>query len=448
MSLFRRNPHILCVNPWIHDFAAYDFWSKPLGLLKIASILRAHNFPVSYIDCLDRFHPRSNPADPAARYGRGPYLKTRIPKPSGLDDIPRNYSRYGIQKQWFEKDLRGISPPDIIFVTSLMTYWYPGVRETIEVIKTVYPDIPVVLGGIYATLCPMHAETHIGADRIHTGIGIQSIRDIISECCGFTFDYRFDPDDIDAIPLPAFDLQRKISYVAIQTAVGCPFGCAYCASRILNPGYRRRSPTEVVDEIRYWHTTYGVEDFILYDDAFLIDPESHAVPILETIIDHRLDIRFHTPNALHIRGITEKTAKLLHRSGFKTIRLGLETTAFENRDELDGKVNASEFERAALWLKKAGFRRNNLGAYLLAGLPGQSINDVAYSIGIVKKHDMTPVIAYYSPIPGTSMWDQATSVSRYDLNADPIFTNNAIFPCWPAFSWETLTRFKNLAGAY
>ena len=34
-------PHILLVNPWIHDFAAYDFWAKPLGLLSLAAILRA-----------------------------------------------------------------------------------------------------------------------------------------------------------------------------------------------------------------------------------------------------------------------------------------------------------------------------------------------------------------------------------------------------------------------
>ena len=40
-------PHILLVNPWIHDFAAYDFWAKPLGLLVLAALLRQHGFQVS-----------------------------------------------------------------------------------------------------------------------------------------------------------------------------------------------------------------------------------------------------------------------------------------------------------------------------------------------------------------------------------------------------------------
>ncbi|MDH3957783.1 MAG: cobalamin B12-binding domain-containing protein, partial [Desulfobacteraceae bacterium] len=45
-------PHILLINPWIHDFAAYDFWAKPMGLLILAALLRSQGVSVSYIDCL------------------------------------------------------------------------------------------------------------------------------------------------------------------------------------------------------------------------------------------------------------------------------------------------------------------------------------------------------------------------------------------------------------
>ena len=131
-------PHILLVNPWIHDFAAYDFWAKPMGLLSIAGLLRHHGIRVSYIDCLDRFHPRAPGTDPAARHGRGPYLKTRIAKPSGLNDVNRHYSRYGILPSWFVEDLSRLDTPDLVLVTSLMTYWYPGVQETIKQIKSVF----------------------------------------------------------------------------------------------------------------------------------------------------------------------------------------------------------------------------------------------------------------------------------------------------------------------
>lgn len=195
-------------------------------------------------------------------------------------------------------------------------------------------------------------------------------------------------------------------------------------------------------ELTHWHRRWGVSDFVLYDDAFLADPEGHAVPVLEAVVRSGLAVRFHTPNALHIRGITSETAQLMFRSGFATLRLGLESAEFENRD-LDRKVTAAEFERAVRWLKYAGFNNRQIGAYLLVGLPGQEPASVIRSIDTVKRAGITPVLAYYAPIPGTALWDQAASASRYDLAADPLYTNNAVLPCRrEPFDWRWLSALK------
>jgi len=440
-------PHILLINPWIHDFAAYDFWAKPIGLLSLASMLRCHGFNISYIDCLDRFHPQATPTDPYARFGRGPYLKTRIPKHPGLADIPRYFSRYGIRKAWLKEDLLTIEPPDLVLMTSMMTYWYPGVQETIAVVREVFPEVTIVLGGIYATLCREHARSHSGADRIETGAGEEYILERVGEHTGHLVSLKCNPSDLDAYPYPAFDLQRKISYVPLLTSKGCPFTCKYCASHFLNPKRMKRSPESVIDEIKYWYEKYKVEDFIFYDDALLVDAEEHAVPIFEGIINSGLNIRFHTPNAVHIRGISRETAQLMFRTGFKTLRLGLETASFDTRAELDAKVTAEEFKRAVICLKAAGFDQNMIGAYLLAGLPGQDMGSIENSINIVRQNNVTPVLAYYTPIPHTVLWPRAVASSRYDLESDPVFTNNAILPCQKEpFSWETLSYLKKLAG--
>ena len=117
----------------------------------------------------------------------------------------------------------------------------------------------------------------------------------------------------------------------------------------------RRSPDSVVDEIAHWHRGWGVTDFALYDDAFLSDGHGHAVPVLEAICRSGLPVRLHTPNALHVRGITEQTARLLLRAGVEAVRLGFETGDFEQRGELDDKVAPEEFERACACLRAAGF---------------------------------------------------------------------------------------------
>jgi len=440
-------PHILLVNPWIHDFAAYDFWAKPLGLLTLGGILREHGAKVSYLDCLDRFHPlAAAPSLPAARCGRGPYLKTPIEKPPGLADIPRTYCRYGILPEWFLQDLKALPPPDLVLITSMMTYWYPGVRETIERIKSVFPDVPVVLGGIYATLCTDHARSICGADRVVTGPGENAILPLVAEYTGWSPATRFDPQDLDSLPRPVLDLERRLVHVPVLTSLGCPFQCTYCASHRLQPHMRRRSPASIVEEMVFWHEQHGVRDFAFYDDALLVDAENHAIPILEKIIAAGMDIRLHTPNALHIREITLPLARRMARAGFHTIRLGLETTVFDHRETLDRKVTESEFMQAVGNLRAAGFRAEQVGAYLLAGLPGQTAGAVEASIGVVKSAGVTPVIAHYTPIPHTAMWPAAVAASRYDLEEDPIYANNAIFPCRSeAFSWEVLTRLKNLA---
>ena len=441
-------PHILLINPWIHDFAAYDFWAKPMGLLLIASLLRDHGISVSYMDCLDRFHPNAPKTNPAARHGRGPYLKTRIPKPAGLEDVPRYFSRYGIKPQWFETDLRRQRPPDLILVTSMMTYWYPGVRETIKVIRLVWPQTPIVLGGIYARLCPDHAQRYSGADHIEIDPVEKNLLSIVREFTGFSTTPAFDPDDLDSSPYPALDLQNQIGYVPLLTSRGCPFNCAYCASRFLEPRRMLRSPASVIEEIKFWHAKYGQREFILYDDAFLVDRERHSIPILEEIINANLKVRFHTPNAIHIRGITEQTAQLMRKAGFATMRLGLETVEFDRRLEFDKKVSEEEFKRAVNYLKKAGFEKKQVGAYLLAGLPGQDLASVEHSIDTVKQLGISPVLAHYTPIPHTALWPRAVAASRYDLESDPVFTNNAIIPCTKKpFVWDTLTRLKELAAA-
>ncbi|MGA1791166.1 MAG: radical SAM protein, partial [bacterium] len=55
--MHRSNAHLLLVNPWIYDFAAYDYWLQPLGLLSIAGLLRRNGFHLSFVDCLDRSNP-------------------------------------------------------------------------------------------------------------------------------------------------------------------------------------------------------------------------------------------------------------------------------------------------------------------------------------------------------------------------------------------------------
>ena len=71
---------VILINPWIYDFAAYDLWSKPLGLLYLASYLKKQNISTHVIDCMDPHDPEMSNRlfgnIPLRRkYGTGKYKK-------------------------------------------------------------------------------------------------------------------------------------------------------------------------------------------------------------------------------------------------------------------------------------------------------------------------------------------------------------------------------------
>ena len=137
----------------------------------------------------------------------------------------------------------------------------------------------------------------------------------------------------------------------------------------------------------------------------------------------------------------------MQRAGFETIRLGLETARSDNRPERNSKVSMEEFHQAIASLKAAGFQKYQIGVYLLVGLPGQSSEESIASIRTVKNNGVRPVLAHYTPIPHTALWPSAVAASRYDLESDPIFTNNAVFPCQKdSFSWESVAELKKHAA--
>ncbi len=114
----------------------------------------------------------------------------------------------------------------------------------------------------------------------------------------------------------------------------------------------------------------------------------------------------------------------------KPYGLDFETSDMTLHQFLDRKFSEGDFERAVQSLLKAGFAREQIGAYILAGLPGQSVGSVKDSVEFVNRAGAMPFLAEYSPIPHSPLWDKAVVSSQYDLVAEPLLHNNTLLPCW------------------
>ncbi len=425
---------LLLINPWICDFAAYSFWIEPIGFLTIASFLREAGYEVSYIDCLDRHHPdllkmQGMVSPKSTQYATGKYHKEFIEKPEPLKHVQRRYGRYGITLDIFDAELESVQKPDVVLVTSKLTYWYLGVFEVIRRVKKRYPDVPLILGGTYATLCCEHAQKNSEADYVIKGEGELQTLKLVDALTGNPSDYSSFPADISNYPFPAHDLNRKLDYAAILTSRGCPMKCTYCAVHLLNPGFRQRSVQNVLDEILWCYHEFGTRNFAFYDDALLLNPKGHIHRILDGIIERKLQCYFHTPNSMHAQLIDAQLAHKMYQGGFKTVRISLETSDMERQKlSSSGKVSNEGFRKAAENLLNAGFTANEVGAYVMIGLPGQTLQEVKDSVAFVHDCGIQVKLAQYTPIPGTAEWQRAVTEYGFDPHFDPVLHNNSIFP--------------------
>jgi len=428
-----KKNRFLLINPWIYDFVAYDLWIKPLGLLYIASLLRDNGYQVSLIDCLDRWHPQllqlQLRQQPHGREdGRGKFYREEVDKPPAVRHIPRKYCRYGITLQIFEEELERTAPPDLVLMTSGMTYWYPGVQEAIRLVKAHYPGVRVILGGIYPTLAPLHARNHSGADYFIQGEGELPTLQLVNELTGNHHSPSNLPTSLDQLPYPAYDLVRVSSFLPVLTSRGCPYRCSFCASFKTYQGFRQRDPLAVVDELEYYVQQYRIDNIVFYDDALLINPQRHIIPVLKEIIRRNLRVRFHTPNGIHPKEIDPQLAELMHSSGFNTIRLSFETSNPQRQREMGCKVSNQGLEQALAYLDAAGYRRHQIEVYALMGLPGQGLKEIRDTINFIHHLGAKVRLASFSPIPGTTEWERAVSEYGIDSDADPLLHNNSCYP--------------------
>lgn len=449
----------LFINPSIYDFSAFNLWARPIGLLYMASIFKKLNFSIDVIDMLsldyenDFLQENSNVIrSKQKKYSTYSYFKEEVEKPEQYKNIKRKFFRFGVDTKFLKKLLLCIEKPDIVFVTSHMSYWYKGVFDTINTVKEIFPITPIVLGGNYAKLCYNHAKekskaTHIFIDnKIDTLITyVSHILDIPWLIEKFNIEFKKDTQVIFQI-LPYFDCYKNNNFIPLLTSIGCPYSCSYCASKFVSGPFIEKSIDLVQKDLMSYNSIYSIKDIAFYDDALLYNKRQRIIPFLEFIAEKNFNnLNFHTPNAVHIREIDNTVAYLLKNANFKTLRFGFESNINWIQKDSDSKVKNSELIKAITSLKKAGYTKNELAAYILIGLPNQKISEVIETIKFVKSLDITCKLAEFSPIPNTAYYEKAKKIAKIDLD-EPLYHNNSVLSLWsPTFSDNAIQELKDMA---
>ncbi len=422
---------VLLVNPPVYDFAAYDLWMKPWGLLKISAVLKKMGYEVFLADAMDRHHRlflgRGIIDKPD---GTGKFFSMEVEKPPALKGVPRRYRRYGLPSELFDKALPS-GKVDIILVSSGMTYWYPGVFDAIRALKKRY-SCPVVLGGVYATLCHEHAVRESGADHVVKNGDFARLSGILGAWSDISF--------CDILG-ETIDLSGYIysPYAVLRVSLGCPFDCAYCAQKILSPPFSLKSMDGALREVQALYEA-GIRNFAFYDDALLYHGE-YAKKYFSALIDSGIKACFYSPNGLHARFLDEHTARLMKGMNFVNPILSLEVSNDKKAGSFHDKVTRKELIRAVENLKKAGYLAGEYSVYLILGLPGTGYRDVEESMEFAYSLGARISLSEFSPVPGTS----AAREIRIE-SLDPLLQNNSVLLCQEPSSRDKIRQLKDMAN--
>jgi hypothetical protein len=350
-------------------------------------------------------------------FGRGRFDQRLVTKPKALADVPRRFYRFGRPLEDFRQVLSS-QVFDVVLVQTVMTYWYLGVQEVIETVRELQPHANIILGGVYATLCPGHAAS-LGADKVISGGNLGELKLPLSD------------------GLPFWEgVESTVGVLKITD--GCPFRCTYCSVPVVTPAFTARPLDTCVEELKHL-VRLGARNVAFYDDALLFNPDRILLPFLEKVLAENIQVCFHTPNALNARFITPEIARLLVRAGFKTFFLGLESSAYSWQRKTGGKVYSDEFANAIRALRDAG--APSITAYIIIGHPDSDEQDLESSINFAGDQGARVMLSEFAPIPDTP---DGESCRRYTQLDEPLNHNKTAFT-WRRLGGDRVNRLKSLA---
>ena len=374
--------YILLINPPMNSIYYSFHGSQPVGLLRIGTYLRQQGHKVKMIDCLRDIDCNSSYS--FARTGEKEFLRWEKCGNFKGPGLKKKVFFYGIPWKEFREQLKK-EKPDEIWIGSTMTYYWEGVHKVVKICKEIYPNTKVVLGGIYATLCSEHAKKS-GADEIFQGELIQA-----NDCS----------TAIDLLP-------KTPNYAVVKSTRGCPNNCSYCAVHKLEGRIMQfRSPEDVVAEIEEKIENYGIKSFIFWESNLLVNGKNHFEKMLDLIIEKKLNISLRAPEGLAPNLVYERLIMKMKKAGFHDVSLPMESASDEMcRKRFHRASNLDSLKKAVKMFKKAGFKRENITIFVLAGMPNQPIEDVLRSFIECWRIDAKIMTMPFTPIPGTEEFEK------------------------------------------
>lgn len=313
--------------------------------------------------------------------------------------------------------------PRMVGITS-MTPTFRGAQECAQIAKA--EGAITVVGGVHMAI---FARETLSYDYIDYGVVGEGEETIVELCDAIEnsksvagiqgLAYKSDGqvivgperivDDLDALPFPAFHLlpmKRYSSIIGLHPVTtmmgsrGCPYKCSFCYKTPSDKQYRRRSPANIVDEMVYLQSTYGVKEIMFYDDLM---PPKYARELCEEILSRNVKIAWETPQRVNL--VDPELLQLMQKAGCRLLRYGVEQGDPQQMQLIEKRITVDQVKKVFRWTKEAGI---DTFAYFIIGYAFETDETMRATIDLAK--ELNPRFVMFTkatPLPKTPLMGMA-----------------------------------------
>ncbi len=341
------------------------------------------------------------------------------PKPWKTRILDENYQRFRFR----EADLVGL------------TAYTPNAYRAYEIARTYRErNIPVVMGGIHASMCPEEALKFVDCVVIGEAETVwgQVLTDF--EAGKMQKIYRGSFTEMHHQPVPRHDIQHPL-YVwrSVQTSRGCPMNCDFCSVTSFNGGmYRPRPVEEVIDELKKFHGD-GRNIFFVDDNIGGIT-QSHrerAKELFSAIIGSGMKFNWFSQTSVDFADDPE-VVRLAAKSGCKMLLVGFETESAEALKSAGKKNNlrkgSENYHHIIRNFQKAGIAV--FGTFIF-GMETDTAESITARARFINKLNVDCIqTSILTPYPGTKLARRMEEEGRIACDNFP--------HDWQYYNWEDI----------
>ncbi len=269
----------------------------------------------------------------------------------------------------------------------------PAARDIVATCRG-FSHAPIVLGGAGYSIFPESVLRYLEADMGIRGEGEAVFPAALERLAQGSDPYglpgvylpgrppsgRTFATTLDDLPLPEPELWiptisgSRDFWVPVQGKRGCPMGCSFCTTRMLEGrSIRKRSPEQIAAWLEEL-ASRGYRDFGFVDNTFNIPP-SYAKGVCRAIIARRLDIKVWC--IVYPKWVDGELVELMANAGCREVSLGFESGSDCVLSGFHKRFRPEEVRAIAGMFREARIVRRG---FLLMGGPQETAETVNESL--------------------------------------------------------------------